>query len=92
MTNLKNHNLVEHKYKEILFEKRPCLDYDGKLAVGNVKGNTIEAILNGKPTMDLRAAMLGRQPLPLFCQQCQAKPVLSKPALGNVSSSLKRNA
>lgn len=30
MSNLKNHNLVEHKYKEILFEKRPCVDYDGK--------------------------------------------------------------
>jgi len=25
----KNHNLVEVNYKEILFEKRPCLNYDG---------------------------------------------------------------
>jgi tetratricopeptide (TPR) repeat protein len=53
-----------------------CLDYDGKLAVGNMKGNTIEAILNGKRTMDLRAAMYGRHPLPLFCRQCQARTVL----------------
>src|ERR1035437_6945815 len=26
---LKNHNLVEHSFKEIIFEKRPCLNYDG---------------------------------------------------------------
>lgn len=30
MSNLKNHNLVEHQYKEILFEKRPCINHDGK--------------------------------------------------------------
>lgn len=29
MEALKNHNLVETKYTEILFEKRPCLDKDG---------------------------------------------------------------
>ena len=26
---LKNHNLVETKYQEIIFEKRPCLNHDG---------------------------------------------------------------
>src|ERR1035437_371722 len=26
---LKNHNLVEHSFKEIIFEKRPCLDKNG---------------------------------------------------------------
>ena len=26
---LKNHNLTDVKFKEILFEKRPCLDHDG---------------------------------------------------------------
>jgi 6-oxo-cyclohex-1-ene-carbonyl-CoA hydrolase len=26
---LKNHNIVEHDFKEILFEKRPCINYDG---------------------------------------------------------------
>lgn len=29
MTELKNHNLVITDYKEIIFEKRPCLDHDG---------------------------------------------------------------
>ncbi len=29
MTELKNHNLVDVTFKEILFEKRPCLDRDG---------------------------------------------------------------
>src|ERR1035437_8145001 len=29
MSNLKNHNLVDIDFKEILFEKRPCLDKDG---------------------------------------------------------------
>ncbi|MEK6615461.1 MAG: 6-oxocyclohex-1-ene-1-carbonyl-CoA hydratase [Bacteroidota bacterium] len=26
---LKNHNIVEHDFKEIIFEKRPCLNHDG---------------------------------------------------------------
>ena len=26
---IKNHNLVDVKYKDIIFEKRPCLNYDG---------------------------------------------------------------
>jgi 6-oxo-cyclohex-1-ene-carbonyl-CoA hydrolase len=30
MKNLKDHNLVETKYKDIIFEKRPCINYDGK--------------------------------------------------------------
>lgn len=54
-----------------------CFDYDGKLAVGNIKNSTIKTILNSKPTMDLRAAMFGRYPLPLYCQQCQAEALLS---------------
>lgn len=29
MTHLKDHNLAEHDYTDILFEKRPCLDHDG---------------------------------------------------------------
>lgn len=31
---LKNHNLVETKYKDIIFEKRPCINVDGKPATG----------------------------------------------------------
>ncbi len=31
MANLKNHNLVEHTYTDILFEKRPCLDFNGEV-------------------------------------------------------------
>jgi len=34
MENLKNHNLVEVVYKDIIFEKRPCLNYDGKPVEG----------------------------------------------------------
>ncbi len=30
MKEIKNHNLVEVSYKDILFEKRPCINYDGK--------------------------------------------------------------
>lgn len=30
MENLKNHNLVDVNYKEIIFEKRACLDHDGR--------------------------------------------------------------
>ena len=31
---LNNHNLVEHNYTDILFEKRPCLNVDGKPVEG----------------------------------------------------------
>ena len=34
MSTLKNHNIVDTNYQEILFEKRPCLDRDGKLIDG----------------------------------------------------------
>ena len=37
MKQLKNHDLVDVKYKEILFEKRPCLNNDG---------NPIEGLFN----------------------------------------------
>ncbi len=30
MSTLKNHNIVDTNYQEILFEKRPCIDRDGK--------------------------------------------------------------
>lgn len=34
MDKLKNHNLVEHAYSHIIFEKRPCLDLDGTSVEG----------------------------------------------------------
>ncbi len=34
MEKLKNHNLVEKTFKEIIFEKKPCIDRDGKLVPG----------------------------------------------------------
>ena len=34
MNNLKNHDLVKVDFKEILFEKRPCLDKDGTAIEG----------------------------------------------------------
>lgn len=34
MTELKNHNIVQTDYKEILFEKRPCLNNDGSEVEG----------------------------------------------------------
>src|ERR1035437_10639333 len=34
MENLKNHNLVDVNYKDILFEKRPCLNTDGQAITG----------------------------------------------------------
>lgn len=52
-----------------------CLDYDGELSVGNINESTIEELLNSEPAQKLRAAMLGRSPLPSFCRQCQATAV-----------------
>lgn len=52
-----------------------CLDYDGQLAVGNIRNSSIVDVLIGQPTLDLRAAMLGRRSLPPFCRQCQARAV-----------------
>ena len=37
MSNLKNHNLVETKFTEIIFEKRPCFD---------MKGNSVDGLYN----------------------------------------------
>ncbi len=34
MIQLKDHNLTEHEYTDILFEKRPCLDHDGTAVPG----------------------------------------------------------
>ena len=34
MENLKNHDLVTTEFKEILFEKRPCIDRDGSAIEG----------------------------------------------------------
>lgn len=34
MATLKDHNLCAHTYKEILFEKKPCLDFDGNEVPG----------------------------------------------------------
>ena len=34
MKELKNHNIVETNFKDILFEKRPCLNNDGKPVEG----------------------------------------------------------
>lgn len=34
MEKLKNHNLVDVIYKDIIFEKRPCLNHDGKPVAG----------------------------------------------------------
>src|SRR5574343_396491 len=34
MSSLKNHNIVKHTYTDIIFEKRPCLNTDGKPVEG----------------------------------------------------------
>ena len=34
MENLKNHNIVKTTFEEIIFEKRPCLNYDGEAIKG----------------------------------------------------------
>ncbi|MCK6640272.1 MAG: 6-oxocyclohex-1-ene-1-carbonyl-CoA hydratase [Bacteroidia bacterium] len=34
MESLKNHNIVDKKYTEIIFEKRPCLDKNGQAVPG----------------------------------------------------------
>lgn len=34
MNELKNHNIVDTSFKEIIFEKRPCLNHDGNPVKG----------------------------------------------------------
>lgn len=34
MTSLKNHNIADHSYREIIFEKRPCIDKNGTAIEG----------------------------------------------------------
>jgi tetratricopeptide (TPR) repeat protein len=51
-----------------------CLDYDGKLTVGNVKNSPLEAILASPEATRLRASMRGQSPLHPFCAACQARP------------------
>lgn len=34
MTDLKNHNITETRYTDILFEKRPCINHDGTVVKG----------------------------------------------------------
>lgn len=51
------------------------LDHDGHLTVGNVHESSIETVIQSKAARDLRAAMLGRNPLPAICRKCQERPV-----------------
>lgn len=51
-----------------------CMDYDGRLVVGNVRDRSLESVLTDGNSNNLRAGMLARRPLPAFCGQCQAKP------------------
>ena len=46
MSTLKNHNLADHQYTDIIFEKRPCLNTDGS----PVKGLYNEWIILNNPT------------------------------------------
>ena len=52
-----------------------CLDHDGQLNVGNIRDSSIETVIQSEAAQKLRASMLGEQPLPPVCQNCQAKPV-----------------
>jgi len=52
-----------------------CLDYDGALKVGNVVDHSVEDVLKSVEAHKLRLSMLGRSPLPSYCQTCQARPV-----------------
>ena len=52
-----------------------CLDHDGLLNVGNVKGSSVETVIQSEAANKLRASMLGRHPLPSLCQKCQSRPV-----------------
>ena len=51
------------------------LDHDGELKVGNIYDSSIEEVIQNQSARDLRSSMLGHQPLPSLCQNCQAKPV-----------------
>ena len=52
-----------------------CLDHDGALSVGNIKGSSIEAVITSAEAKKVRASMLGEAPLRPVCKTCQAKPV-----------------
>ncbi|GEM_PF-1632429 len=51
------------------------VDHDGVLKVGNVKGSSIETVIQSAKARTLRASMLGRHPLPDVCKTCQANPI-----------------
>lgn len=55
-----------------------CLDHDGQLKIGNLRDASVETMMQSEEAQDLRASMLGRSPLPLVCQTCQARPVVQE--------------
>ncbi len=47
-----------------------CLDFDGTLALGNIKEKPLEAILGSPAALALRESISGATPMPGYCATC----------------------
>jgi hypothetical protein len=47
-----------------------CADYDGAMALGNLKEKPLAGILGSPGTVALKAAIAGKTPMPAFCASC----------------------
>jgi len=47
-----------------------CLDFDGRLALGNIKERSLDAILGSPEALALKDSIAGVTPMPAYCATC----------------------
>ncbi|MBI4351925.1 MAG: SPASM domain-containing protein [Elusimicrobia bacterium] len=47
-----------------------CADFDGALALGNIRESPLAAILSGPAALALRDSIAGKTPMPAYCASC----------------------
>ncbi|MCK5357322.1 MAG: SPASM domain-containing protein [Elusimicrobiales bacterium] len=47
-----------------------CLDYDGKLSIGNINNTPLKDILNSPSAIKLKNSIAGKTPIPDYCATC----------------------
>ena len=47
-----------------------CLDYDGVLALGNIKEKPLAEILGSPAALALKESIAGNTPMPAYCATC----------------------
>ncbi len=47
-----------------------CLDYDGKLSIGNVNAAPLKDIINNPSALILKNSIAGKTPIPKYCATC----------------------